>query len=268
MALARSGSPQRSTGCASAARRRPPGPDAGALQRRQGQPAGRRGHLLRVPVVLPDPGARLLRGRARSPRSTPTPRTTWSRPINDVLPGMVGRGGQARSRSARSRTPRPRSVCIGLVRRCSTPAWAGCRRCAAPCSWCSSSPPTEQPELRGRQAARPVSLVLSAWCCWSASALAGVVTGFSDRRPRLVGLESDARLAGPADRPGARVRRQHRCSSSRSSSCWRDPTTPQPVAVVGRPARRGRLRGAQAALVPAAVRRPRASPPSRPSGSR
>ena len=43
------------------------GADAAALRRGQGRPAGRGGHLLRLPVVLPDPGARVLRRRLRRP---------------------------------------------------------------------------------------------------------------------------------------------------------------------------------------------------------
>ena len=48
--------------------------------------------LLRLPVVLPDPGAGVLRRRLRRRRSSPTRRTPWSTRSTRCFPGIIGTG--------------------------------------------------------------------------------------------------------------------------------------------------------------------------------
>ena len=180
----------------------------------------------------------------------------------------------ARARSAldrRSRTPRTRSGCIGLRRRCCTPASAGCpamRERAR--SWCSSCRRRSSPSfVVGKLRDLRHAGASSAWCCWSASRVAGLVGGFSRRRPRLdrrSARELRRWLVELLDR-GASGSPPTWCCSSRCSGCSASPHAPD------RSLWSGALLGAVAfevlkqlsALLLAATRAARRS---RPSGSR
>ena len=191
-------------------------------------PAGRRRHLLRLPVVLPDPGAGVLRrrlGRPGLPRRAGQPgrrrSSRCSRASSATATAQIpARRHRARRRDGRADRP---------GRRRSTPGSAGSRRMRdAPRSWSSSCPRSEQPNFVVGQAPRPGHAGDHRADPAGRVAVTGIVSGFSDDLLDLVGLEHRARrgwcsCSAVAGRPGSRTR----CSSSRCSGCSPAPHLPR-----------------------------------------
>ena len=196
------------------------------------QPAGRRGDLLRLPVVLPDPGAGVLRGRVRR----------QGLPRRGGQPGHGDRVDAARAdrrrarpaaRSRRSRTtPRPPGSSASSCSSTPGSAWLSAlrERAASPSSSCR---PREQPNfVIGKVRDLLTLAVIGVGPARGRRRLRARVRASPRTSSAWLGLGAELALAGPAGHRRAGPARQHaavlrhvpaagRPQTSRSAPCGR-----------------------------------------------
>ena len=201
--------------------RRPRGPNGPALRDDEGQPPGRGGDVLRVPLVLPDPGARVLR-RRQGVEGVPEGPGRPRHGAAGAVPGVD------RDRSGFERAPA--SPASSAWSASCTPGSGGCPRCARRWSSSSSSRSGSSRTSCSASSATSMALGLIGLTLLVSVAVTGLVCGFA----------TAARVGGLGDQfepvvkllAGALGFVATWCSSSRSSGCSAG-LTPRVVRSVG-----------------------------------